>query len=344
VASLLIGLTLSGTSGSGYFDYLWTGTFGNAVGIGSLATLTFPLLLLGLAAAIPYRLGLWNIGGDGQLLVGAWAAAGVGFLFPNLAGGLLVPLMFVSAMVGGAVWILFPALARVYLGVNEIITTLLLNFVASYWVLYWAAGPWREPLSAGGVQSRMIPLQAQLPLITVGGAGIPVGLMIGLGIAGVSWFVFRQTTLGYEMSLLGASSRTAEYIGLPTKRMLVVAMLVGGALAGLAGVTEMMCVVDRYGPALTNNTGYVGVIIAVLAAGSELGVVVIAILFACITISGNILQVAGASSDLIFAMYGLTLVFAALGQAFAHVKLVRRRPGRPTTGRPEMTQVGEEAR
>lgn len=323
--SIAIGIILSEGSTSDFLGDLWRGSFGSAQGFGTLTRLAFPLILLGLAASIAFRLGLWNIGGEGQLFVGAWAAGGIAFLLAGLNGPLLIALMVLGGMAGGAIWILAPALGRVYFNISEIITTLLLNFVAAFVVVYWAGGPWRDPQSQGGLKSKLIPAESQLPPLEVGSASVPLGFLIAVGVAIVLWLIVRQTTTGYEISILGASPRTAHYAGIPTRKLTVAVLLLGGAFAGLAGTLQLSGVVHRYGDVLSNNSGYTGIVVAVLAGGSEIGVVLIAIVFAVITISGTIFRVAGASSDLIFAMYGLTLVFAAMGQGLAHVKLARHR-------------------
>ena len=138
VLSTAFALLVSDADPSQFFEGLWNSTFGQSAGFEYMLTLTASLLLLGLAAAIPLKIGLWNIGGDGQLFLGAWGAFAIGELFPDMNSSLLIPLMFVAAAVCGAAWSIVPAIARVYLNVNEIISTLMFNFIAVSWVIYWA--------------------------------------------------------------------------------------------------------------------------------------------------------------------------------------------------------------
>ena len=324
-ASLAFGVIVSGSSLI-VFEDLWLFSFGSPTGIEDVATLSIPLILTGLAAWIPLRLGLWNIGAEGQLFIGAWAAAGIAFLLPDLGWPLLVPLMLVASLIGGALWVLLPAIARVYFNVNEIITTLLLNFVVVFWVIYWAGEPWRDPTSVGGVKSKLIPSQVELPLLAFGSAEIPVGFFIATAVAVAAWLILRQTTIGYEVTMLGASPASARFAGIPTRRLLIYSLLVGGAMAGLAGTIEMMGNQYRFGSALSNNTGYTGIVVAVLAGGSAIGVVAMAIVFALIAIVGGIMRAEGTSSDIIFAMYGITLIVASIAQGLSRFKLVRRAP------------------
>jgi simple sugar transport system permease protein len=323
--SLAFGVIVSGSS-LVVFEDLWLFSFGSATGIEDVATLSTPLILTGLAAAIPLRLGLWNIGAEGQLFIGAWAAAGTAFVLPDLGWPLLVPLMLAASLAGGALWVLLPAVARVRFNVNEIITTLLLNFVAVFWVIYWAGEPWRDPTSVGGVKSKLIPTQAELPELAFGSAEIPLGFFLVTAVAVVAWAFLRHTTVGYEMTMLGASPSNARFAGIPTRRLLTYSLLVGGGMAGLAGAVEMMGNQYRFGSALSNNTGYTGIVVAVLAGGSAIGVVGVAIVFALIAIIGGIMRAEGTSSDIIFAMYGITLIVASTAQALTSFRLARRVP------------------
>jgi general nucleoside transport system permease protein len=308
--------------GTGIYRQLWTATLGSTIGLENVLALATPLVLTGLAAAIPYRVGLWNIGGDGQMFVGAWLAALAAFSLSHLSGALLIPLMFVAAAVGGAAWALLPALARVFLGVNEIITTLLCNFIAVLWMTYWAAGRWADPLSGGGVRSKSIPAQSELQGLRLGTLTVPTGFLLAAALALAVWVIFRYTTLGYASRVVGKGFRASVYAGIPARRLLVVLMLSGGALGGLAGGVEMMGDIHRYSAALTTNTGYSGIVVAVIAVGSALGVLCIGVVFAGMLVGGQALQVAGVSSSATLALVGLILLLAALGDAFARVRLV----------------------
>lgn len=326
VLSTAVAVVVSGASASTFFNGLWNSTLGTPYGVQYLAVLATPLILTGLAAAIPLRIGLWNIGADGQLFLGAWAAYGVGVLFPTLQAALLIPLMFLAGAAAGAAWTLVPALARLHLGVNEIISTLMFNFIAGFWVLYWAGQQWGEPLSAGGVKSELVPEQSVLTPIAVDAYLIPVGFLIALAVVALVWLFLRRSVLGYEMAIIGASPRAAGYAGMPTAKITVAVFALGGVTAGIAGVIEMLGNVQRFGPALSNNLGYTGVVVAVLAGGLGLDLVIMALVFAAIAVGGSVLALTGASSDLVFAMYGLTLICAAIGQGLRHVRLVRPSP------------------
>jgi simple sugar transport system permease protein len=326
VLSTAFALVVSGADTAQFFEGLWNSTFNTPAGFEHMLTLTTGLLLVGLAAAIPLKIGLWNIGGDGQLFLGAWGAFAIGELFPDMNSSLLIPLMFVAAAACGAAWSIIPALARVYLGVNEIISTLMFNFIAASWVIYWAGTKWGESASAGSVKSERVPEQTLLESIPIGDYLIPIGFVVALIFGALVWLFLRGSVFGYEMSIIGSSPRAATYAGMPTRRITVAVFALGGVAAGLAGVVEMLTNVQRFGPALSNNLGYTGVVVAVLAGGFGPQLLAMALVFAVIVIAGQVLAITGAPSELVFAMYGLTLICAAIGQGLRHVRIVN--PGR----------------
>ena len=306
-----------------YFEALWLGTFGAPAGLETLLSTTMPYLLLGLAVALPLRLGLWNVGGDGQLLMGAWAATGVAFLFPSWPGFVLVPVMFLSAALCGALWVLGPALARARFGVNEIITTLLLNFVAMFWLTYWAVRVWGETQSAGSITSKLVPESTFLGFVEIGDTAVPIGLIGALVLAIAIWVWMQRSRFGYELEMVGANDANASYAGIPAKRRLVQVMLIGGAIAGLAGCAVLLNTTHRYGSGLSDNYGFIAFVIAVLAAGRPSGVIVLSLLLATMSTAMNALVVFGVSSDLLFAVFGLVLILGALGDGMARFRLIR---------------------
>jgi ABC-type uncharacterized transport system permease subunit len=329
--AMLVGLAIAALiapsltdQGSDIYQQIWTATFGSPIGFENVLTLSAPLILTGLAAAIPYRVGLWNIGGDGQMFMGAWMCAGVAFTWPDLPGALLIPLMLAGGFVGGALWGLVPALVRVFLGVSEIITTLLLNTIAVMWMTYWAGGPWTDPISTGGVRSNEITAAGELSGIPMGDVTVPTAFLIAAALAILVWLVLRYTTWGYATRVLGRSFKASVFAGIPARRLLIAMLVAGGAFGGLAGAAELMGEIHRYSPALTDNTGYSGIVVAVVAAGSALGVLGIGIVFAFMLVGGQALQVAGVSSNATLALVGMILLLAAIGDAFGRFRLVRR--------------------
>jgi simple sugar transport system permease protein len=325
--ALLFGPLVTGVDAAAFYDTVWTATFRSPAGFSNVLILATPLLLTALAACVPYRLRLWNIGADGQMFLGAWVAAALAFtLSPHVSGPVLMLIVLVGSAIGGLVLILLPALARAYLGVNELVTTLMLNFAGLYWLIYWATGPWRDPVSAGGVQSKELPEAAQLPTLTFGLVGVPIGFFGAIVAAALLWAYFRWSRFGYELRIMRESEGAAAYAGIRVRRRVVGVLLIGGALGGLAGAVEMLGNTYHYGDALSNNIGYTGIVVAILAAGSELAVVPIAVLFASVLAGGSALSTAGVQSNLVVTVLGLTVLIAAVGDGLARFRLVRRAP------------------
>jgi simple sugar transport system permease protein len=341
LAAALVALPLyaSGSSGELY-SALWRGTFGSALGWSDVLMSAAPLILTGLACSLPYRIGLWNVGADGQMYVGAWVASAIAFSVPGLSAVALIPAMLVGAVIGGMAWILLPALARALLGVNEIVTTLMLNFVALYWLTYWASGPWAEKSSVGGVQSRLLPGQAELANISIGPVSVHWGFLLAVAVALIVALVLRVTRFGFELPILGASERAGAYAGIATRRRMIQVFLLGGAMAGLAGVVEMMGTVHQYSSAVSDNTGYSGIVVAIVAAGSALGVLAIAILFAAISVGGVVLSTNDVASGVGTGLFGAILLFAAIGDSLARFRVsIAARP-RETAAPPVSTPIG----
>ncbi len=298
-------------------------------GIEDLLLLAAPLVTCGLSVAVMLRVGLWNIGADGQFFVGAACAAGVGLYGPAWSTLSMLPLMAVAALAGGAAWIAVPALARLALGTSEIITTLLLNFVARLGVDYLATGPWRDQRSAVSAQSPRVPFPVpRLPRDWHLGR-VHWGIVVVLGLAVLLALAFRMTGWGYELRVCGANRHAAAYAGMRVRRRLGEAMLLGGAVAGLGGMLELAGTVHRLESGLSNGYGYVGIVVAVLAAASPIGCVATGLLMALVLGAGTVLQADGVPSSAALALIGLILLFAAVGERLAHYRVAPLRPRAP---------------
>ena len=301
-------------------------TFTTQPGLQELVVLATPFFLTALAVQIPRRVGLWNIGGEGQFFAGAWLATGLAFEWPHAPGALLIIGMLVAGAVGGAVWVTIPMLARAYLNVNEIITTLMLNLVIISWVAYWITGTWRYPNTQGGtIESRFLPAQSHLPLVHLAG-GLDSGLIIAVALTIVVGVGVRYSVFGYRTLIVGSGRSVASYAGVPVRRMIALSLLLGGALAGVGGFLQLAGNSYQLTPGISNNTGYLGIAVAVLAGGSILGVIVMACLFAILLSVGQAVQIYGVSSEDVFILIGLLLLLATIAEVAAHFRMVRRPP------------------
>jgi ABC-type uncharacterized transport system permease subunit len=229
----------------------------------------------------------------------------------------ILPLMFVGGALCGVLWILIPTLARAYAGVSELITTLLLNFVGTLLAYYVSTGPWLDP--GGHALGTTARVRHSVPEIW-GDVhwGFPLAIVLTLVVAGVLNF----TRWGYEVRLAGSNAQAALYAGIPFRRHLITVMLLSGAIAGIAGMLEVAGTVHRLQGGISNNFGYLGIMVAVLARGSALGVLAGAALMAVILNSGIILQTQGINTSTVLAITGLILFFTAIGDELAHYRIV----------------------
>ncbi|MER2251105.1 ABC transporter permease [Methylorubrum podarium] len=292
--------------------------FGSAGGLEDLGLLVTPLILTGIAVALTQRIGLWNIGGEGQFSAGALAATAVGL---NVGGddAWILPLMALAGAAGGAAWILVPTLARAFAGVSELITTLLLNFVAALLVAWLCTGPWRDPSGRALATTARIPAELP-PLGDTLHWGFPVAVAVAILAAGLLAF----TRFGYEVRIAGANPGAALYAGIPVRARIVAVMLLSGAVAGLAGTIELAGTVHRLQGGISNNYGYLGIMVAVIARGSCLGVLAGAVLMAALLNAGIVLQTQGVNTSTVLAITGLILLFTAIGDEIMHYRPVRR--------------------
>ena len=292
-------------------------SLGSAFGLEDLGLLFAPLILTGLAAAVAIRIGLWNIGGEGQFYAGAICASVVGLYVQGPYWAMLIA-MGVAGVVGGAVWILIPALARAYLAIDEIITTLLLNFVATLLVYYLCTGPMLDPTHAVTTASGRVPYE--MPSLM---DDLHWGLVVAVVMAGLMALLFAYTSWGYEVRLAGSNRHAAHYAGVPVRTRLMqvhAAVRRAGRVGGDAGGGGT---VHRLQGGISNNYGYLGVMIAVLAGGVPLAVLPAALLMAVILNASVVLQAYGVSTYEVLALTGLILLFTAMGERLAYYRFPR---------------------
>ena len=318
--ALLVGGVVAANSGLDPLDLataVVSSTFGSAFGWQDLGLLATPLILTGLAVMVTRRIGLWNIGAEGQLYAGALAATAVG-LFVDGPVWLVLPAMFVAGAAGGLLWIAVPAAARAYAGVNELITTLLLNFVAILLVYYVGTGPWRDRGSGTLGSTPRIPYEVP-ELWGLVHWGFAIAVILTLVMAAI----LTGTRWGYEVRISGANPENALYAGIPVRRRIMAVMLISGAIAGIAGMLEVAGTVHRLQGGISNNFGYLGIIVAVLANRSCVAVLATGALMAFILNAGIILQTQGLTTSAVVALTGLVLLFTAVGEELACYRPVR---------------------
>ena len=301
------------------YALLLEGGFGSRFAWTETLTRATPLILTGLAAAVAFRARLFNIGGEGQLYAGALAAVAVG----GLHGGtgfetspwLLFPLMMGAAMLAGALLLLGPALAKARLGVDEVVTTLLLNFIVLLFVSAMLDGPMKDSLAMGWPQSVAIQDALQLGKL-VERSRLHTGLLWALGAALLLWGLLARSTLGFEIRAVGANARAAAFAGMPVAAVQVKVALISGALAGLAGAIEVAGRAGYVTLDMSPGYGYSGIVIAMLAALHPLGVVASAVFVAGILVGADSMSravnVPTYIADMIVAVSLIAVLIAAM--------------------------------
>jgi simple sugar transport system permease protein len=313
-------------------------SFTTGFGLADSLVSATPLALTGLAAAVAFRYRLYNIGGEGQLYVGAIAAAGAGLALGDAPGPLAVTAVIVAGAAGGLVWILLPALARAWLGTSEIITTLLLNYVALFlmrYLIFGTASLWRDPTATNFPQGRPLTDAASFP--EWGLTRIHLGLAVALLAAVVVHLLLTRTRVGYDWRVYGDSPAAARYAGIPVRRTIVGVMALSGALAGLAGAGEVAGRAHQLDPeGLAVGFGYAGIIVAALARYNPLAVPLVAVLLGAVDNAGTSLQsIAGARVPIAIStmLQGAILLFVLAGEVLLRYRIASARRGGAGTAR-----------
>jgi simple sugar transport system permease protein len=304
VVALLLGalvLALVGGNPWAAYAHIARAAFGDIGVFSDTLVKATPLILTGLACTVAFQMKLWNIGAEGQFFVGALGASALvlsGALPAETPIWLSLPLLVVAGMVAGALWGLIPGLLKAYLRVNEIITTLMMNYIAVALVNFFVFAVWSE---SGFQMSPVFPKMAWLPRLADYAREFPIlrGLTTHLGLvfaviaAVVLWYILYRSLWGYEIRLIGDNPRAADYAGIDIKRNTVFVLMLSGALAGLGGMSEITGVVHRLQTNISPGYGFTGIIIAWLAKLNPILVVPVAILFGGLILAGREIQPAG---------------------------------------------------
>jgi simple sugar transport system permease protein len=315
VASLFV--AWAGAPLTATYTRIFDGAFGSRFAWSETLTRATPLILTGLAVAVAFRARLYNIGAEGQLYGGALAAVAVGGLGAGtgveVAPALLFPAMLAAAMLAGALLLAVPALLRTRLGVDEVVTTLLLNFIVLLFVSMMLDGPMKDPAALGWPQSVALPDALMLDKL-VARTRVHTGLLIALGLAVALWALLRHSTFGFAVRAVGANARGAAFVGIPVQRTTLAVALVSGALAGLAGAVEVAGRTGYVTLDMSPGYGYTGIVIAMLAGLNPLGVVLAAVFVAGVLVGADSMSRAVAVptyiADVIVAIALLSMLVA----------------------------------
>ena len=304
VALILGGIIIAVVGGNPFLSYahIARASFGDVGVLSDTIVKATPIILAALACSIAFRMKLWNIGAEGQFIMGAFGASAV-VLAPivpaEASRWLFIPVMAMAGMAAGAVWGFIPGYLKAKFNVNEIISTLMMNYIAIAWINFWIFGVWSE----GGFQmSPKFPEAAWLPRLSEFAKAIPffrgltthAGLLLGIVAAVILWFIVYRSRWGYEIRLIGDNPQAAKYAGISITRNTVWVMMLSGALAGLGGMSEISGVVHRLQTApIAAGYGFTGIIVAWLAKLNPLVIILVSILFGALILAGREIQPSG---------------------------------------------------
>ena len=348
ILALLVGaivIILIGENPIHVYKLLFGYAIGNRDGWGNVLYRATPLIFTGLAVAFAFRCGLFNIGGEGQMYIGSFLATWVGFTFTNLPAFILLPLSILTAAAGGALWAAIPGILKAKTGVHEVITTIMLNWIAAsltfFLVLKFKAPP-TEAMIAAGVK-QMIPHTSEIaeaarlprlyPIFQFFNIDFPaynqvnVSFFIAIGVAMLAYYILWKTNLGYEIRAVGYSPLAAEYGGISVAKNIILAMMISGAFAGLVGTNEVMAFKFRWRQELFTGLGFNGIAVALLGKNHPLGVVLAAILFGILNYGGaivNIFTEGRIPRELIMVLQAVIVIFVVISDEVVK-RLIRQR-------------------
>jgi simple sugar transport system permease protein len=329
LAALLIGaipLLVSGSSVAEAYDTILRSSFGGSRQITGTLFQAAPLVFTGLAASVAFSVRLWNIGAEGQLVIGAIVASAAALaLVQDVPPALAITVLFGAGAVGGALFALVAGVLRARFGANEILLTLMLNFVALYLVRYLILGShsyWRDPESPIYPRGKSVPASAWTGPIL--GSSVELGFVIATGVAIVVWFVMRYTTLGFSMRVIASSAAAARYAGISERRLTLVVMAASGALAGMAGAVLLGGSQGEHGlvPQNLEGYGFNGIVVAALARLNPLATVPMALLVGGISQAALDLQFADIPPGTGRMLQGTMLLCALVAELLVRRRLV----------------------
>ncbi|MFM8350499.1 MAG: ABC transporter permease, partial [Actinomycetales bacterium] len=310
---MLAGVSLGETLAA--YQALLVGSVGSIKAISETLTAATPLILAGLSVALAFRAGLFNIGGEGQMLIGGMFGVLVGFSLTGLPIFLHLPLAIIAGIIGGAIWGFIPGFLKARTGAHEVIVTIMLNFIALRLVDYFLKTDLFQREGRNDPISKNVEPSAALPQLLGWldpGLRVHLGLVLALVAAGfIHWLLFRTTT-GFEFRAVGANPNAARYAGMSISKVYILVMVIAGGLAGMAGTGQVLGVLDRASPGFAAGIGFDGIAVALLGRSNPWGVVAAALLFGGLRAGGQQMQAtAGVGIDLIAVIQALIIIFVA---------------------------------
>jgi ABC-type uncharacterized transport system permease subunit len=321
LVGLLIGAVLIWISGADpleAYTIMFKGAFGGQRQITETLLKTCPILLIALGLTVAFRTRVWNIGGEGQYYMGALFGGLVALYLFKLPQPILWICLLLAGVLGGMVWALIPAVFKIRFGMNEIISTLMLNYIAILFMIYLTRGPLQEPGGVLPVSAKFNPV-TQLPVIP--GTRIHLGVILAFLLVPVVYILLWKTPLGFRLRAVGSRASVAQYAGISVNRAILTALLISGGMAGLAGIIEVLAIHTRLKGSITGGYGFSAVLVALLGRMNPFGVAVASIFFAGLIIGAETMHVlSGLPPELADAIQAVIVLSVLAVDAWARLR------------------------
>ena len=338
VLALLIGaviIQLSNGNAVETFEVLFNSALGNERALANTLLAATPLIFTGLATLVAFKAGIFNVGVEGSLYLGAFAAAWVGFTFTDLPGAVLIPLALIAAGIVGGLWALIPGFLKARLRVDEVVSTIMLNYVAIIFCDWLVTGPFMAP-GMSNAMSREVAAQAQLPRL-VERSQLNIAFIVALGVFVIVLLLMRRSTFGFEVRVLGSNPVFARWSGLPVGKIIMLVFFVSGFIGGLAGRGQALGVHYRFQSGFSRGFGYDGIVIALLGRNSPVGVLLAALFFGALRSGSSTMEMfTNVPRDLIDILIAIIIFIVAIDIGFGWLK---KRQARPAHGVPPAPQT-----
>lgn len=313
--------SLIGYNGVGAVIEIFTTPLTNPLKWLDLGVKAAPLVIIGVGLSIAYRANVWNIGAEGQYVAGALGGTAVALLTMGMEGPWILPAMVLAGILGGMIWASIPALLKTELDVNEILTSLMLNYAIIQLLNYLLRGPWRDPMGFSFPQTPMFTISQSLPSLY---RHMHWGIVVAVVVALVAWFVMSRSVFGFQVRVVGTAPNAARYGGFSAKRTVWLALLVSGGLAGLAGILEAAGPFRQLVPGFPTGYGFTAIIVAFLGRLNPLGVIFAGIVLAISYVGGEVAQTTiGLPSAATGIFQAMMLFFLLAGDIFVRYRLKR---------------------
>lgn len=304
------------------YGSIFQGAWRSSIAAKGTIKIAIPLLIAAIGITPAFQMKFWNIGAEGQIIMGGIFATFFALYFENLPHILLLFLMFVAGMVGGGLWGLIPAYFKTKFGTNETLFTLMLNYIALYLIKYFTEGPWRDPDSSGFPKIASFAKNARLDQIL----GVHAGWVIGLILVGVMFVYLKYSKQGYEIGVVGESINTARYAGMNVKKIIMRTMFISGAICGIAGMTQVSGAAYTLGEGVAGGVGFTAITVAWLSKLNPLVILIVSILFSMLDKGSSVMQSTfGLSTAVSGILQGIILFFILGFDFFTRYNLVFRK-------------------